>query len=163
MPVKYNSTGGGSVTVQAPSTASTLTATLPASTTTLVGVGSASAFTAAQSFTPYALTDGANISWDVNVAQKASVTLGGNRTMSAVTNIVAGTTYYLIVIQDATGSRTLSWTTTASTNGTFDFGTATAPVLTTTASAVDILAFEGVAVGGYTRMRFLGIVKGFTA
>jgi hypothetical protein len=36
MPVKLNSSGGGSVTVDVPSTASTYTATLPAATGTVV-------------------------------------------------------------------------------------------------------------------------------
>ena len=45
MPVKINSTGGGSVTLDASSTASDFTATLPAGTGTIVVAGSSSALT----------------------------------------------------------------------------------------------------------------------
>lgn len=55
------------------------------------------------------LTDAANISWDMDLGDDAKVTLGGNRTLSAPTNEVVGQFGYLDVIQDATGSRTLTW------------------------------------------------------
>ena len=45
MPVKLNSTGGGSITLTAPSTASDYTATLPAGTGSVVVAGSSSALT----------------------------------------------------------------------------------------------------------------------
>lgn len=105
------------------------------------------------------LTDGATISWDVSVSQKAKVTLAGNRTVNAVSNAVEGATYYLWVIQDATGSRTLSWTTTGA--GSFDFGGAGAPTLTTTASKADIILFEAISIGGTLKLRFCGIAFGF--
>jgi len=143
--------------------ADSTTMTFPSSSATVAGLGIAQSFTKTQSFTPYALTDGASIAWDVSLGQKSTVTIAGNRTMSAVTNIVSGTTYYLFVTQDSTGSRTLSWTTAASTAGTFDFGTTGQPTLSTAANTCDILAFEGVTVGSYTRMRYLGIMKGYTA
>ena len=106
------------------------------------------------------LTDGANISWDVHNAQKAKVTLGGNRTMNAVTNAVEGTTYYLWVIQDGSGSRTLAFTTTGA--GSFDFGAAGAPTLTTTASKGDLLCFESISIAGTLKLRYMGIAKGFS-
>lgn len=105
------------------------------------------------------LTDGATIDWSVAAAQKAKVTLGGNRTMNAVTGAVEGATYLLWVFQDVTGSRTLSWTTTGA--GSFDFGADGAPTLTTTASKADLLAFEAVTIGGTLKLRFAGIKKGF--
>jgi hypothetical protein len=80
------------------------------------------------------LTDGATISWDVSTGQIATVTLGGNRTVAAPTNLKIGT-YILHVIQDATGSRTLTW------NAVFKWPAATAPTLTTTANARDIFSF----------------------
>lgn len=82
------------------------------------------------------LTDGGTIAWDVNAAQVAKVTLGGNRTFGAPTNQVAGAFYGLLVIQDDTGSRTGAW------NSVFKFPTATAPTLTTTASAKDFFVFR---------------------
>lgn len=106
------------------------------------------------------LTDGANIDWNCASGAKAKVTLAGNRTMNAVTNAVEGTAYSLWVIQDGTGSRTLSWTTSGA--GSFDFGTDGAPVLTTTASRADLLGFEAISIGGTLKLRFVGIKKGFS-
>jgi hypothetical protein len=76
------------------------------------------------------LTDGATVSWDMSTAINAKVTLGGNRTL-AVSNPVLGATYSLGVIQDGTGSRTMTWP------ASFDWGTTGAPTLTTTASKRD--------------------------
>jgi hypothetical protein len=127
---------------------------------TIALLSQAQAWTAQQYVTLGTLTDGASISWDVSTAQKAKVTLGGSRTMSAVTNAVEGTTYTLWVIQDGTGSRTISWATTGA--GSFDFGTDGAPTLTTTASKADLLAFEAISIGGTLKLRYAGIKKGFT-
>lgn len=127
---------------------------------TVVMLGTTSAFTAAQSFSLAQITDGANLDWTVNTKQKAYVNLAGNRTMNATTGAVAGTTYFLWVIQDGTGSRTISWTTSGS--GSFDFGTSGAPTLTTTANKADLLTFEAVSLGGTLKLRFTGIAKGFT-
>ncbi len=80
------------------------------------------------------LTDGATISWDTSLGVVASVTLAGNRTMAAPTNLAVGT-YILYVNQDATGSRTLTW------NAVFKWQSATAPTLSTGASKVDIFSF----------------------
>ena len=104
------------------------------------------------------LLDGATITgWDCALGQKAKVTLGAaGRTMGAPTNIVEGTTYFLWVIQDATGSRTITtW------NAAFDFGAAGAPTLTTTASKADLLTFEAITIATNLKMRYTGIAKGF--
>lgn len=77
------------------------------------------------------LTDGANISVDLGANQNFTVTLAGNRTLDNPTNIVVGQTGSIFIIQDATGSRTLSF------GSYYDFAGGTAPTLTTTASAVD--------------------------
>lgn len=53
MPLTLNSTGGGSITVQAPNTASTYTATLPAATGTLLLSGGGTTFTGGFNFTAY--------------------------------------------------------------------------------------------------------------
>lgn len=128
--------------------------------TDFVKPDTATSFSAHQYFGLSTLTDAANISWTVSSGQKAKVTLGGNRTMNAVTGAVEGATYFLWVIQDATGSRTLSWTTTGA--GSFDFGTAGAPTLTTTASKADLLTFEAISIGGTLKLRYTGIARGFT-
>ena len=96
----------------------------------------ANAYSAQQYATEATLTDAATVAWDVAVAQVAKVTLGASRTFGAPTNQVAGAFYGLLVIQDATGSRTGSW------NGAFKFPTAIAPTLTTTANAKDFFVFR---------------------
>lgn len=83
---------------------------------------------------PQTLTDAATVSWDMASNANAKVTLGGNRAL-AVSNAVAGITYTLEIIQDGTGSRTLSLP--AGWKG--YNGQGTTLTLTTTASAVDIL------------------------
>lgn len=130
------------------------------STGAFAATSTAQAWTAQQYVTLATLTDGANISWNVATGQKAKVTLGGNRTMDAVSNSAEGATYTLWVIQDATGSRTITWTTSGA--GSFDFGTDGAPTLTTTANKADLLAFEAISLGGTLKLRFAGIKKGFT-
>lgn len=81
------------------------------------------------------LTDGATVNWNTDSGAFATLTLAGNRTMAAPTNLKNGSTYVLIVNQDATGSRTLTW------NSVFKWPAATAPTLSTTANAKDILTF----------------------
>jgi hypothetical protein len=82
------------------------------------------------------LTDGATISWDTSLGRVATVTLGAaGRTMAAPTNLKVGT-YILSVLQDATGSRTITtW------NSVFKWTGGVAPVLTTTANARDVFSF----------------------
>jgi hypothetical protein len=80
------------------------------------------------------LTDGVTINWDVSLGAVATVTLGGDRTIAAPTNLKVGT-YLLHVIQDATGSRTLTW------NAVFKWPAAVAPTLTTIGSRRDIISF----------------------
>jgi hypothetical protein len=83
------------------------------------------------------LTDGATISWDVTTSPIAKVTLAGNRTLSAPSNAVgAGQYISLLVIQDGTGSRTLTW------NAVYEFTADTAPTLTTTANYGDLFTFR---------------------
>ena len=81
------------------------------------------------------LTDGVTISWDTALGKSAKVTLAGNRTVAAPTNLVNGEAYTLSVIQDATGSRTLTW------NAVFKFPGGVAPVLSTVAAARDVFTF----------------------
>ena len=77
------------------------------------------------------LTDAATITPDFGANQNFTVTLAGNRTLANPTNIVVGQTGSIFVVQDATGSRTLSF-------GTYyDFTGGTAPTLSSGAAAVD--------------------------
>ena len=82
------------------------------------------------------LTDQATITWDASTQDVCKVTLGGNRTLAAPTNNTTGQFISILVIQDGTGSRTLTW------NAVFEFKDDTAPTLTTTASKGDVFVFR---------------------
>lgn len=58
---------------------------------------------------PVTLTDAATISWDMSTGMNFTVTLGGNRTLDAPTGETAGQSGLLFVVQDGTGSRTVTW------------------------------------------------------
>ena len=93
-------------------------------------------FTAAALNAEIALSDGGSISWNALTQPVAKVTLGGNRTLGAASGGVAGQFISLLVIQDGTGSRTLTW------NAAYEFAADTAPTLTTTASKGDLFVFR---------------------
>ena len=95
----------------------------------------AQSYTKAQRGTPVALTDGATITPDFSLGNNFSVTLAGNRTLANPTNLTAGQSGTIVITQDATGSRTLAY------GAYWKFPGGTAPTLTTTASAVDVLAY----------------------
>ncbi len=101
-------------------------------------------------FNTTTLTDGANISWDLNVNQITKVTLAGNRILDNPTNLVDGSIYVLTVKQDATGSRTLAFGTA------YKFAGGIAPTITTTANATDILTFisDGTNMNGVPHQDF---------
>ena len=81
------------------------------------------------------LTDAATIAVDLDDNCHYKVQLGGNRTLGNPTNAVEGQTGFIEVEQDSTGSRTLSF------GSNYRFVGGTAPTLTTTASARDVLAY----------------------
>ena len=82
------------------------------------------------------LTDQATVTWDSSTQDVCKLTLGGNRTLAAPTNSTTGQFISILVIQDGTGSRTLTW------NAVFEFASDTAPTLTTTASLGDVFVFR---------------------
>ena len=81
------------------------------------------------------LTDAANIAYDMDDGNNATVTLGGNRTLDNPSNITVGQSGSIFIVQDGTGSRTLSY------GSAFDFAGGTAPTLSTGANAVDRIDF----------------------
>lgn len=87
------------------------------------------------------LTDGATVTPDWDTGFDFVLTLGGNRTFANGSNLKVGKKGRLRIVQDGTGSRTISWGTD------YEFAAATAPVLTTTASAQDILYYDCLATG----------------
>ena len=91
----------------------------------------AQTFTAAQRGTITTLTDGATVTPDFAASNNYVLTLGGNRTLANPSNLTAGQSGSIFLVQDGTGSRTLAF-------GTYwDFAGAVAPTLSTAASAVD--------------------------
>ena len=88
------------------------------------------------SYVESALTDASTITWNAATQEVCKVTLAGNRTMAAPTNSTTGQFISILVIQDGTGGRTISW------NAVFEFTTDTAPTLTTTAAKGDIFVFR---------------------
>jgi hypothetical protein len=61
------------------------------------------------------------------------LTLAGNTTLNAPTNVTAGGVYFIVVKQDATGGRTLTF------DSAFKFTSGSSSTVTATASAVDML------------------------
>lgn len=87
-------------------------------------------------------TDGATVTFDLDVSNFHQLTLGGNRTL-AVTNDEVGDKFVVRLKQDATGSRTVTWWSGISWAG------GSAPTLTTTASKADLIGFVKTASGAY--------------
>jgi len=83
-----------------------------------------------------ALTDGASIAVDLDAGINFNVTLAGNRTLANPTNAKVGQSGYIRVVQDATGSRTLSFGTN------YEFAGGAATTLSTAANAEDILVYQ---------------------
>ena len=83
--------------------------------------------------TAQVLADGATVSWNMNLGAVATLTLAGSRTMAAPTNLKIGASM-LVINQDATGSRIITW------NAVFKWSAGAAPVLSTAAGAKDILS-----------------------
>jgi len=94
-------------------------------------LAAAQTFTAGQRGEITTLTDAASISVDLAASNNFTVTLAGNRTLANPTNIVAGQSGSIFIVQDGTGSRTLAY------GNYHDFAGGTAPTLSTTAAAVD--------------------------
>lgn len=82
------------------------------------------------------LTDATTITMNLAQTNNFTVTLGGNRTLANATNFNAGQSGFLVIRQDGTGSRTLSF------GLGWRFTSNAAPSLTTTASAVDLLVYS---------------------
>ena len=93
--------------------------------------GTAQTFTAAQRGTITTLTSGATVTPDFAASNNYSLTLDQNLTIANPTNLTAGQSGSIFLVQDGTGSRTGSW------GSYWDFAGGVAPVLTTTAAGVD--------------------------
>jgi hypothetical protein len=87
-------------------------------------------------------TDGATVTFDFGLTDKHLVTLGGNRTL-AISGGFDGQTMLLILKQDATGSRTVTWWSSITWPG------GAAPTLSTGAGKIDVFSFLRTATGAY--------------
>lgn len=95
------------------------------------------------------LTDAATITVDMSTFINAVVTLGGNRAMGNPSNEKVGQSGVIRIVQDGTGSRTLSYGTD------WEFAGGSAPTLTTTAGANDLLFYHVIA----TNRIFANLIK----
>jgi len=77
------------------------------------------------------VTEAATTTIDARVGNAQILTLSGNRIMAAPSNATDGEIINLLVVQDGTGSRTLTW------NSIFVFENGIAPVLATVAGGID--------------------------
>lgn len=89
-------------------------------------------------------TDGATVTFDLGNGgyRKHKVTLGGARTL-AISNGIVGQVFIIDLIQDATGSRTVTFFSTIKWAG------GTVPTLTTTANKIDSFGFIVTSAGNY--------------
>lgn len=79
-------------------------------------------------------SDAATVTFDLSAGNIHQVTLGGNRTL-ALSSPSTGQVFLLRLVQDAVGSRTVTWFSTIKWVG------GSAPTLSTTATAVDVFGF----------------------
>lgn len=110
-----------------------LAAKAPLASPTLTGTTTVAKFIE----TPVALTDASTITVDASLGNLFRVTLGGSRTMGAPSNATDGQQILFELLQDGTGSRTITWT---SGSGGYQFDAQT-PVLQTAAAKRDYVAF----------------------
>lgn len=82
------------------------------------------------------LTDATTIAWDMSTGFDFTVTLGGNRTLGAATNTKVGQRGRIRVVQDGTGSRTLTL------NSVYKTAGGSGITLSTTASTTDFIDYD---------------------
>lgn len=91
--------------------------------------------------------DGATITFNLAASNWHTVTLGGNRTL-ALNGGTVGQQFSIVLVQDGTGSRTVTWF------PGIKWPSATPPTLTTTAGGIDVFTFKVIGAG---------VIYGFTA
>lgn len=87
-------------------------------------------------------TDGATVTFNMDESNLHEVTLGGNRTL-AVSNVDKGQRFIISLIQDGTGSRTVTWF------GGISWPGGLVPSLTATANKTDVFSFICTDTGAY--------------
>ncbi len=94
-------------------------------------------------------TDGATVTFDLNVSHTQLVTLGGNRTL-ALSNGQDGDRFTLMLTQDGTGSRTVTWF------ANIKWAAATVPTLSTAADKTDVFTFVRISSTKYLGFHSIG-------
>jgi hypothetical protein len=134
-------TNGGTGVTSSTGTGSVVLSASPTFTGTVGAANIAATGTVSSTHNAYssinALTDAATIAVDMSVTggNNFSVTLAGNRTLGNPTGLTPGQSGIIYVTQDATGSRTLAY------SSYWKFPGGTAPTLSTAANAVDALIY----------------------
>ena len=116
-------------------TGNTRTLTIQDQNLTVAGIDVNQTYTKSQRGAVSALTYGATITPDFSASNNFSATLTGNTTLANPTNLTAGQSGVITITQDATGGRTMAF------GSYWKFANGTAPTLSTSASAVDDLAY----------------------
>lgn len=112
--------------------------------TTPAGGGGSSGGTLSQYIAPEVtvLTYGSTVAVNAASGNAFNLTLTGNAAIASPINAVDGQVIRFRISQNTTGGHTVTWGTA------YDFGSASAPVLSTAASKLDIVAFEYAASKG---------------
>jgi hypothetical protein len=138
----FQATLGGAVNLVGPNTASTYNLNVPAASDTIVARDTTDTLTnktltnpTVTNYveTPYSANSSTAITLSLANGTVQIITLTGNATITMPT-AVSGKSFILFLKQDATGSRTVTWTTVKWPSG-------TAPTITSTASKQDIFSF----------------------
>jgi hypothetical protein len=121
----------GTVTIPAGASIADIGTTIQAYDADTAKTDTAQTFTAAQRGTITTLTPGTTVTPDFAVSNNFSLTPTQNTTIANPTNLTAGQSGSIFIVQDGTGSRTAAW------GSYWDFAGGVAPTLTTTAAGVD--------------------------
>lgn len=120
-------------TLSAPGLTANRIYTLPNFDGTVVLTAGQQSIAGGKTLVPVALIDAANIATDVSLGNTFTVTLGGNRNLSAPTNPIDGQKVIWIFTQDGTGNRTLTF------DVIFDFGNLPTLILSSAAAKKDYM------------------------
>ena len=121
----------GTVTIPAGASIADIGTTIQAFDADTAKTDTAQTFTAAQRGTITTLTPGTTVTPDLAVSNNFTLTPAQNTTIANPTNITAGQSGSIFIVQDGTGSRTAAW------GSYWDFAGGVAPTLTTTAAGGD--------------------------
>lgn len=112
----------------------------------------AQTWTAAQIPSRVTLTDAASIAVNMALGNSFIVTLGGNRTLANPTNVNQGQYFDVLVVQDGTGGRTLSY------GSNYRAPSGAFPTVTATAGRLSLLSFYAYSA---TRILLIGATLDF--